>query len=86
LADCSKESPDMFVVARELPFKLVQFRLEVFMRHDYLPQLDKGSYDKYAHLYGTLAVQHIGCHKGTVFGKSVGQVFDILSSLQDHRL
>ncbi len=56
------------------------------MCRDYLPQSDEGLHHKDANLYGTLAVEHIGYHNCTVLGESVGYVFDILSSLQGHRL
>jgi len=46
----------------------------------------KGADDKHTHFHRLFAVEDVGGHQRAVFGKDMGQVFDILPALQGHNL
>ncbi len=56
------------------------------MRSDHLAKSDESPHHKDAHLERARTVEHIGCHDRAIFRESIGKVFDVLPSLQDHRL
>jgi len=56
------------------------------MGRDHLTQSYKGPDDKEAHLNSMWTIEDVSRHDRTVLCEGVGQILDVLSSLQDHRL
>ena len=70
----------------ELCLQRLQLPGEFLRAGQHFAHFHESAHDEHAHAHSLWAVQDVGGHDGAVFSEGVGQVFDILPTVQGRNL